>query len=63
LSRERGGFTYLAERVGFEPTWGDKTPNRFRVGLFAFINNQLIYFRYINGHTQTVVCLGVTDPT
>ena len=22
----------MAERVGFEPTWGDKTPNRFRVG-------------------------------
>ena len=22
----------MAERVGFEPTWGDKAPNRFRIG-------------------------------
>ena len=25
-------FSWMADRVGFEPTWGDKAPNRFRIG-------------------------------
>ena len=29
---ERGLFLCMAERVGFEPTWGGNAPNRFRVG-------------------------------
>ncbi len=28
----QGILAFLAERVGFEPTWGDYAPIRFRVG-------------------------------